>query len=112
MNSCNEDLYDCELVKKCSEGRNVQLKSHFDKQTLSKSCLFSQCKSCVIQKQKFMFLKIEKELKNIKNYIKNRIKTDINFRLLHNTRGRIHHALNGKSKSSSTSEIFGSVIEF
>ena len=40
-------------------------------------------------------------------YFKNRIKTDVNFRLIRNTRRRIHHALNGKSKSSSTINILG-----
>ena len=39
--------------------------------------------------------------------IRNRIKTDVNFRLIRNTRRRFHHALNGKSKSSSTKEILG-----
>ena len=41
----------------------------------------------------------------------NRIKTDANFRLIRNTRRRIHHALNGKSKSSSTREILGIDID-
>ena len=40
-------------------------------------------------------------------YIKKRIKTDVNFRLIRNTRRRNHHALNGKSKSSSTKENLG-----
>ena len=40
-------------------------------------------------------------------FIKNRIKTDFNFRSIRNTRRRIHHALNGKSKSSSTKDILG-----
>ena len=44
-------------------------------------------------------------------YIKNRIKTDVNFRLIHNTRRRIHHALNGKTKSSSTRDILGIDID-
>ena len=44
-------------------------------------------------------------------YIKNRLKTDVNFRLTHNTRRRMHHAPNGKSKSSSTIEILGIDIE-
>ena len=41
----------------------------------------------------------------IRNQIKNernRRKTDVNFRLIRNTRRRFHHALNGKPKSSST----------
>ena len=44
------------------------------------------------------------------NYIKEnkkcRKKTDVFFRLFGNTRRRIHHALIGKSKSSSTRDIF------
>ena len=39
--------------------------------------------------------------------MKYKIKRDVNFRLIRNTRRRIHHALNGKSKSSSTKEILG-----
>ena len=44
-------------------------------------------------------------------YIKNKIKTDLNFRLICNTRRRIHHALNGKTKSSSTGDILGMDID-
>ena len=44
-------------------------------------------------------------------YVKNRIKTDVNFRLIRNTRRRIHQAMNGKSKSSSTREILGFDID-
>ena len=43
----------------------------------------------------------------IKEYMKNRRKKDVNFRLICNTRRRIHHAPNGKSKSSSTLDILG-----
>ena len=48
-----------------------------------------------------------------KNYQsrENRRKTDVNFRLICNTRRRIHHALNGKSKPISTKEILGIDIE-
>ena len=49
--------------------------------------------------------------KCIKEYMKNRMKTIVNFRLIRNTRWRNHHALNGKSKSSSTKEISGIDIE-
>ena len=40
-------------------------------------------------------------------YVKNRIKTDVNFRLIRNTRRRIHQALNGRLKPSTTREILG-----
>ena len=44
-------------------------------------------------------------------YNKNRIKTDVDFRLICNTRRRVHHALNGKSKSSSRKEILGNDVD-
>ena len=40
-------------------------------------------------------------------YEKNKLKTDVNFRLIRNTRRRVHHNLNGKPKSSSTRDILG-----
>ena len=49
--------------------------------------------------------------KYIKEYKKIRMKTHVSFRLIRNTRRRIHHALNGKSKSSSTREILGIDID-
>ena len=45
--------------------------------------------------------------KNIKEHTKKRIKIDVEFRLTRNTRRRIHHALNGRLKSSSTKKILG-----
>ena len=47
----------------------------------------------------------------MKEYIKNRKKTDADLRLIRNTRRKIHHALIGKSKSSSTRKILGIDIE-
>ena len=44
-------------------------------------------------------------------FIKNRIKADVDFRIFRKTRRRIHHALNGKSKTSSTKNILGIDIE-
>ena len=45
-----------------------------------------------------------------KTYFKNR-KKHVNFRLICNTRRRIHHALNGKWKSPSTREFLGIDID-
>ena len=49
-------------------------------------------------------------IKNQFSYGKKR-KTDVNFGLTRNTRRRIHHALNGQSKSSSTLDVLGIDIE-
>ena len=37
--------------------------------------------------------------------VENRQKTHVNFRLFRKTKRRIHHALNGESKSSSTKNL-------
>ena len=47
----------------------------------------------------------------MEEYVKNRIKTDVNFRIIRNTRRRIHQALQGKTKSSSTRDILGIDID-
>ena len=59
-----------------------------------------------IKKQYFQHKK-KKINESRKNYFENRRKTDVNFGLICNTRRRIHHALNRKSKSNSTKEILG-----
>ena len=46
-----------------------------------------------------------------KIYLNNRYKTDINFRLIKNTRNRIYKSLKGMTKSSSTKDNLGIDIE-
>ena len=52
MNNCIKDLYDYELVKTFCRCGIVKLKSNFHKRSKSSDGLQSQCKSCVIQKQR------------------------------------------------------------
>jgi hypothetical protein len=49
----------------------------------------------------------EKHREEYKEYIKKRLKTDINFRLKHLLRVRIRHALQSNSKSERTHELLG-----
>ena len=123
MSSCNKDLYDYDLVKKCSKCKNILLKSNFHKNKNVSDGFNPQCKFCtekyyvdnqdrLLNKQKVNDKENRDKINTRMNeYIKNRIKTDVNFRLIRNTRRRIHHALNGKSKSSSTNEILGFDID-
>ena len=123
MSNCIKDLYDYDLIKKCSKCGNISLKSDFHKNKNRRDGLQPQCKNCILKKQKQYDIenrdkKREYQLKNREQinsrmnlYIKNRIKTDVKFRLIHNTRRRIHHALKGKTKSSSTRHILGIDIE-
>ena len=67
-------------------------------------------KKNAINKKNFMKKIVMWSSKKIR-YEQNRINTDINYRLIKDTRRKIHHALNGKSKSSSTVEILGIDIE-
>ena len=97
MSICIKDFYDYNLVKKCCRCRSICLKSTFYKNVNRRDGVSSMCKVCM---NKF-----------IKEYMKNRIKTDFGFRLICNTRRRIHYALNGKSKPSSTLDILGIDVE-
>ena len=47
MITCNKELFDYDLVKKCCRCKNILLKSNFHKNTKSKDGLRSQCKICV-----------------------------------------------------------------
>ena len=126
MSNCIKDLYDYELVKKCSKCGIVSLKSNFHRNKSTKDGLHSLCISCKKQyynenrdRIKQYYLNNQVRLKNyqkkynyenkqkINLYTKDRIKTDFNFRLIRNTRRRVHHALKGKSKSSLTRDILG-----
>ena len=127
MKNCIEDLSDYDLVKKCRVCKNISLKSNFYKNTKSKDGLQSQCKFCVNDYNKNYYVDNKDRLLNkqklyvkqnrnqisarMNEYVKNRIKTDVNFRLIRNTRRRIHQVLNGKSKSSSSRETLGIDIE-
>ena len=130
MSICIKALYDYDLVKKCSKCGIVQLKSNFHKNKKSKDGLHPQCIFCrkvyynenrdrVKQyyldnhdRIKEYYLENRKQINTRMNEcFKNRIKTDVNLRLIRNTRRRVHHALNGKTKSSHTKEILGIDID-
>ena len=81
MSDCNKDSYNYELVKQFCSCKSICLNSNFDKITKKKDGVNSMCKICMNN--------------YIKEYMKNRIKTDVNFRSIRDTRRRIHHALNG-----------------
>ena len=50
---------------------------------------------------------IDKRNEYIENFLKQRVETDVNYRLIRHTRNRICHAWKGKSKKSSTKSIMG-----
>ena len=52
MSNCIKDLYNYNLIKKCSKCAIVKLKSIFHKRSKSSDGLQPQCKNCILQKQK------------------------------------------------------------
>ena len=50
MSDCIKDLYNYNLIKKCSKCGIISLKSNFHKNKKSNDGLVSQCKCCIIQK--------------------------------------------------------------
>ena len=91
----NSKVY--ELVKYCYRCESICSKNIFYSNKSKINGINSFCKFCMSE--------------HMKVYIKNRIKTDINFRLHRNKRRRILHGLNVKSKSSSTRETLRIVFD-
>ena len=125
MSSCISDLYDYDLIKKCSKCGIVKLKSLFYKEIKSEDGLQSHCKFCVIRKQRIYDFESRERIINKdyrlkhhdkimaqkKIYSNNRYKTDINFRLICKTRSRIYKTLKGMTKQSSSINILGIDID-
>ena len=134
MSNCIKDLYDYDLVKKCLKCGIISLKSNFHKNKNRKDGLQSHCKFCVneyyLKNDEKIILKTRdwsknnpekvkqnqkkyneqiKEKRNI--YLKNRRETDINFRLIGNTRNRIYKSLKGMTKQSTTKEVLGRDVD-
>ena len=93
-----------EDLKRCSNCKNVKLKRNFHNDITKKDSLRNQCIKCTKQNHSN-----DKEKRNLRE--RKRRVVDVNYRLITNTRRRIHQALNGKSKSSSTREILGIDID-
>ena len=107
-----------EDLKMCSKCKNEKELSEFNIRTDTQKYR-NQCRDCIkltnkeyqtINKDEINLYKknyFQHSKNKIYEYPENRRKTDVNFRLICNTRRRIHHALIGKSKSISTKEILG-----
>ena len=111
-----------EDLKRCSKCKNEKELSEFNFRKDTQKYR-NQCRDCIKFINEEYKTKNKDEInlykknyfqhnkKKIYEYRKSRRKTDVNFRLICNTRRRIHHALNGKSRSISTKEILGIDIE-
>ena len=88
MNSCSKDLYDYDLVNKCSNCKNLSLKINFFEDRTKKVGYRPECKICC---KNYYFIKQNRILNNRKNYNKKnrsemnayerqKKKTDFNFK--------------------------------
>ena len=116
-----KDLYDYDLVKKCCVCKNISLKSNFNKNTKSKDGLQSQCRYCANDYNKNYYNKNhDSELERCKmynfqnrgkinEYIKNRMKSDLNFKLARYMRSRLYKAYKAQSvrKTNKTFDLLG-----
>ena len=100
-----------EISKKCCRCEIVQGIENFNKDKNRKDGLCPQCIDC---RRKFYLKNLDKiKLYNEKNrerrnrYLKNKRETDINFRIISNTRNRIYKSLKGMTKQLTTREILG-----
>ena len=109
-------------MKRCSYCDNEKELSQFnlrkDTQRYRSDCI--QCSSIkhkewrIINPDKIKQIqkKYNEQNKEKRNkYLKNKRETDVNFRLISNTRNRIYKSLKGMTKQSSTKEILGIDID-
>ena len=104
-----------EDLKRCSRCEIIQVIENFSKDRNCKDGLCPLCKSC---RKDYYFKNLDKiKIYNEQNkekrnkYLKNKRETDVNFRLISNTRNRIYKSLKGMTKQSSTKEILGIDID-
>ena len=121
MSNCIKDLYDYDLVKKCYVCKNILLKSNFSRNAKSKDGLQAQCTFCKNDyNKKYYFenrdsaLECRKKYKiqnrgKINEHIKNRMKSDLNFKLSHNLRSRTNKASKSQNvrKTNKTFDLLG-----
>ena len=133
MSNCIKDLYDYDLVKKCSKCGIISLKSNFHENKNMKDGLQSQCKLCtrkyyidnhnrIINKQYFY----EKQNRDRKKeyfqqnknkryqYEKNRRESDLNFKIACNLQSRTSKAFTAQNirKTDKTINLLGCSHEF
>lgn len=114
------------MTKICSKCKIEKDLSEFYKDKTRKDKLRPTCKSCgkkycqdYYLHNKNEYLKYQRIYRNNhkqkirkrdNKYKENRLSTDINFRILHNLRRRLNHALHGKNKSQTTMTLLGCTI--
>ena len=80
-------------LRECSKRKLLSSKSKFYKDIFKIDGYRPECKFCTNQ-----YHYKNREKRNLGD--RKRIVIDVNYRLIRNTRQKLHHALNGKSKSS------------
>ena len=119
MSSCNEYLYDYDLVKKCYKCGIISIKSNYPTDKTKNDGIKSNCKVCrknynyknLVKIKKYYLENRDKIITQQDEYINIKYKTDISFRLICKTRSRIQRALKGKWKPSSTIGLLGIDID-
>ena len=113
MSNCIEDLFEYDLVKKCCRCGIFFLMSDFYKYKTKRNGYRPECKICSKKNCKKYYYDNQDRLLNKQNRAKiysderMRRQSDFNYRLIKNTRCSINHAVNGKTKSTSTINILG-----
>ena len=104
-----------EDIKRCSKCEIIQNIENSNKDKNRKDGLNSICR--LFRKKYYdenlvKYQKYNEQKKGRRNiYLKNKRETDVNFRIISNTRNRIYKSLKGMTKQSSTKETLGIDIE-
>ena len=104
-----------EDLKRCSRCEIIQMRENFSKDRNCKDGLCPLCrccrKDCYLKNLDKIKIYNEQNKEKRNKYLKNKRETDVNFRLISNTRSRIYKSLKGMTKQSSTKDILGINID-
>ena len=128
MSNCIKDLFDYDLVKKCSKCGIISLKSNFHKDKNKNDGLYNQCRFCFNQRQKQYdienrdkkrnyynencdkIIKFRKDKKDkINEYFRRRRDSDLNYKIACNLRTRTSLAFKSQNvrKTNKTFNLLG-----
>ena len=110
MSNCIKDLFDYDLVKKCSKCKTISLKSNFYKDITKKDGYRPSCKRCTDQyyydnkNQKLDNHKVYRKnsRSKINVYERNKIKSDSNFKLNRSIRQNTNYAFKSLNNKMNT----------
>jgi len=108
----SKEYYKNNRERICNKARDWNKNNKERKKEYSKEYRYKNRNKIRKKKKKYCIANKETIRIKMRKYEKYRKKTDFGFRILHNLRRRVHHALKGKNKSLPTMFLIGCEVDY